>query len=815
MKRYSKVVLFIVLIVCVMFTLTACDGFTKLPTDDFSKVQFAFKGVEKSFKNYKSRKQISNIKEVNDELNMKEEIANNSLSELFSLYSNGDVKNTSIDLSYNQPPMVQFQYLKLILDKVGSSYDFGTKYYDDITGEVYVNLEDGTKIDKKDSEKDQYKCDYTFRMSMCIDIDESDFITAHVSFNISLNQNGNSYNTRWYVGFLLDYDMNETTPNYELSMYTYNDERELSYIGEGYTYEYDYVNVRDNKIKEWRKFDLETSEMLLKDDNHQSFTSYLDEGLDASVGWCDWYKDDVYHKFMSMSDERKRSIGNILYSGIGLNTTDIDCDDFLNMNGTQIDVISSIYKEISKMYGDDIIYNLICKDDDEESNPSGPVKDLSVVTKDGSAVVIVNIEEDCNGYDFLFTERKLYDDLYGAPLFFKIDKNGLPKTKIDDLSGYKFLFFDASYNISGGIREEDAYINLDYEGFLTSSMYNILEFCNNCSNMVVMKDNHYASLFIYIEGGEGQPTKIDGIAAFNDDGTKKENDDIVKDGQVKDLFSDKSIWESGKALNIYCVDYQGIILGEKVNVDELEVAFSNGKQRIEVKNDSLISTVYNQLGSPKDDLSIEIKYSSFYLTINNIHYIVSSLDNSWNADLIDEWTLGRIEISKPNSENASFAYDNNQRILKISGLSESEQKEYVTLLNTKGYVIEESGYYNGYKFAYNDAIFEIPFYKEGNNLVFMFNYDWRGAVPIYNFGIVVNDNVYYDFKLSSDLRGYELTVTLNQGDNIIIKAAEGLDIGFAVDGINMFEHRKANVTLTKEYHLYIDLIIPQMISEKD
>ena len=65
------------------------------------------------------------------------------------------------------------------------------------------------------------------------------------------------------------------------------------------------------------------------------------------------------------------------------------------------------------------------------------------------------------------------------------------------------------------------------------------------------------------------------------------------------------------------------------------------------------------------------------------------------------------------------------------------------------------------------------------------------------------------------MRGYELTVTLNQGDNIIIKVAEGLDIGFSVDGINMFEHRKANVTLTKEYHLYIDLIIPQMISEKD
>ena len=57
------------------------------------------------------------------------------------LYTSSDNQGDVIDeLEYDQPPMIQFQYLKSALEKIGTGFEFGTKYYYDIQNTVYYDI---------------------------------------------------------------------------------------------------------------------------------------------------------------------------------------------------------------------------------------------------------------------------------------------------------------------------------------------------------------------------------------------------------------------------------------------------------------------------------------------------------------------------------------------------------------------------------------------------------------------------------------------------------------------------------------------------
>ena len=142
-------------VVALLFSsLTGCGGSYQVPTNNFDKVKTAFNGVEKSFKKISSSKKRANG------LQPRAKNVDGGLNSLFSLFTNQDIKGHSIeDLSYNEPPMIQFQYLKAVFDKVGQGFEFGTKYYDNITGEIYVDLETGFK-DKNKNANNKYSFDY-------------------------------------------------------------------------------------------------------------------------------------------------------------------------------------------------------------------------------------------------------------------------------------------------------------------------------------------------------------------------------------------------------------------------------------------------------------------------------------------------------------------------------------------------------------------------------------------------------------------------------------------------------------------------------
>ena len=366
-NHMKKIHFFVTTIVGILgISLIGCNA--KLPTTQYEKVKFAFNGVEKSFKSKKASKAAILLPKAK----LGGSNTSHGLDTIYSYYKDEDIRDNFLDeVSYNQPPMVQFQYLKKVLEKVGSGYEFGNKYYDTINGEMYLDVETGFK-----REGEQYKYNYTFTLGMDINIDDNDLITADISFDIKLNKGNEEYNTKWYVAIELDYDMANNSPNYQMTMVTENDERELPFYGR-YTYEYDYVDVKNNSISEWRKFCMDNDHRLVKDSTHTNFNSYVEEGCEYKVDACSWYKNGVFHKNKRtrVQGDDAKAIGEALFADLGLNANEIDADKFFNKQGNQNSVIKTCYQEFNKIAKEDIIYDLVCKEEGDhgeiEKQPAG------------------------------------------------------------------------------------------------------------------------------------------------------------------------------------------------------------------------------------------------------------------------------------------------------------------------------------------------------------------------------------------------------------------------------------------------------------
>ena len=358
--------------------LTACGGSYKAPTNDYDKVKTAFNGVEKSFK------KITPLKNPSKAYGLEPRMKNidSGLESIFSVFTPSDIRGDSLDeLDYAEPPMIQFRYLKSVFEKVGKGYEFGTKYYDNITGDAYIDFETGFKDESKLAAN---KYSFNFNLGIDININSDDLINADVSFDITLTQGNDSYNTKWYVNLLLDYDLEQSSPNYTLLMYTENDETDLPYY-DRFVYEYDYVKVTDSKIEEWRKFCMHASQRLVKDDRHPTFQDYVDkDGIDYLVDNPKWFREGKFYKTTNLDDRAELILANAMYGDLGLNDNDINADPFLNKEGTQNSVIKDMYRSFSNTYGDEIIYDLVTRDEDRDHGPDGQtIKGLRLMSGDG------------------------------------------------------------------------------------------------------------------------------------------------------------------------------------------------------------------------------------------------------------------------------------------------------------------------------------------------------------------------------------------------------------------------------------------------
>ena len=435
MKKCLLLILSAILILSAVFALSACGKKKdKLPETAYEKVTFAFNGVEKSFKNADKKSADETAYAVRRLLAGD----GDPLSTIRGVYTSGDSQGDVIDeLEYTQPPMIQFQCLKKVFEKIGTDFAFGEKYYDEITGEVF--FDPATGEDKsEDADKDDYKYAYSFRLAMRIEIDENDLIKADVSFDIRLTRESEEIETTWYVKMILDYDMTNTTPIYTLTMWTANDERELAFRG-NYTYEYDYVDVKADGINEWRKFVLEPDAELVKDEAHPTFAEYRGEGVVFRADTCKWYADKNLKKITRLDPDKEARIADAFYL-LGLNSTDIDGTAFLSKNGIKSATIKTAYDEFSAIFKKDVIYSLVTeKEDDHGGNGNAVAVGISVLTEEGEAWSARNIERDCTLSELL-SGYGPWGQGIGAkrPCVYSIDADGNRIDRVENFTDYDF-----------------------------------------------------------------------------------------------------------------------------------------------------------------------------------------------------------------------------------------------------------------------------------------------------------------------------------------------------------------------------------------
>ena len=422
----------------------------KLPTTNYEKVKFAFDGVEKSFSNLSNNRRDKQFRVGGSS-------EETGLTRLFSLFTSSDKKGSTIeDLEYSTPPMIQFQYLKKVFEKVGDNYSFGTKYFDTMYGDVYLDIETGYKATGI-----EHKYSYEFVLGMDINIDSNDLINADVSSDIKLSRTNEEYHTKWYVGLLLDYDMKSNSPNYTLSLNNENDERQLPYYNH-FIYEYDYVSVSNNSINEWRKFCLESDRRLTKDASHQSFDAYINENIEYKVGCFAWYKDRSFYKNNELDSSKKATFASSLFNDLGINSTEMDVDRFFLKEGVRNSVIKTCYEDFSQIYGEDIIYDLV-------TTSEGHHSDTRVIT----SIKAMNeqLSDEAKNYlvpDISFRELfNVFIDGYGNRTVVSlqyIDQNGNiyePVRNLESLD-YTFKISGTSYETKVNLDESisDAYSKL-------------------------------------------------------------------------------------------------------------------------------------------------------------------------------------------------------------------------------------------------------------------------------------------------------------------------------------------------------------------
>lgn len=281
-----------------------------------------------------------------------------------------------IDL--DSPPLIQFQYLKIIYETIGSNYSFGTKYSHTVTGDVYIDFETGYK-DKEQSEDNKYH--FAFDFSVCINIDEDDLITSDVGMDITLTHGQNTYKYYKYASLILDYDFTQNSDdNYELALYDYGQDKDLTYLHCDYGYEYDYCLVSNSKLKEWRKFRYEADRKMFKDASHPTLDSYIDEGAVITTSNQRWYKNNVL-KTINSNDSESMLVIKELYKSFGLSNTDLDPDGYFAKSSTDTSAIQTIYDKASREYGDGLIYHIIAEEEEDDPSERGwPVDDIIYVT---------------------------------------------------------------------------------------------------------------------------------------------------------------------------------------------------------------------------------------------------------------------------------------------------------------------------------------------------------------------------------------------------------------------------------------------------
>ena len=748
MKKGLLLILLAVLILGAVFALSACGKKDKLPTTDYEKVAFAFKGVEKSFKTVGSKSaadaEIYAVKRL---------LAGDGdpLSTIRGVYTTGDSQGDVIDdLEYTQPPMIQFQCLKAVLEKIGKGFEFGAKYYDDITGEVFVDVATGRDM-SDDANKNDYKYDYTFRLALRIDIDEADLIKADVSFDIRLVRGNENVSMIWYVKMILDYDMTSTTPIYTLTMWTANDERQLAFRG-NYIYEYDYVDMKAAGINEWRKFVLEPDTKLVKDANHQSFETYRNEGVVFNADTCKWYADKDLKKITRYNETKGATIADAFFA-FGLNSTNIDGTAFLSENGIQSNAIKTAYNDFSEIFKKDFIYSLVSgkEDDHGENGGHGEAVGIALLTQDREAWGAQNIERDCTVSDLFTGFGPWGGAVIGVkrPCIYSVDANG----NVIEMIGN---FGDYDYEIAVG---KSAWVTVNLSDRLSDLIADRLG-----GTAALEANGSLITIRLTNKTNPNETATFSAIIGFRSE---------IEEQEAKQFPAPLTAW----SVPVYDT------ANGSYNIDD----YKEG-------NDTIYLTVRNTTndertaylsklkagGFVQDDINAYVKVigqNVLFITVNqfeentlriSVRQQANNADRTYSstfpAQAVASWVDGKFVIPTPTaSGNLLYSYNADGKYIHIFGMTNEEIAAYVdTVANRENTRFVGDRMITTY---YEGRFYTIEYNAYENTLYFDLNLERYGAQKP-QISISVNGGDAQPFWW--DGMYYTVTVTLAEGDTFVL-----------------------------------------------
>ena len=330
----------------------------RLPESKFEKVQYALNGVENSLKNQKSvRKNAARL------LPKGKRSEADALNAIYGLFPDGTASEP--DFKYDEPPMIQFLYIKKTLEKIGSGFDFGVKYQETITGDIYYDFSTG-----KETAEPAFKQNYSLNFSLYINIDDNDLINCKTLFDVDYRHDNDVHHQSMYAEIFLDYDMKKTDANYQLRMFALDDCSEFKVPEEKYfSAEFDYVSVSSDAIAEWGKIGYSANKAIILDQAHPSFADYLSESSLAYKPTIQLYRNGKRYQRNQLNNDKENQIVTITCDDLGVNGTDIKYKDYIKKSATSQPILKTCFDEFSGIYGRDLMYNIVytgAKEDDHE-----------------------------------------------------------------------------------------------------------------------------------------------------------------------------------------------------------------------------------------------------------------------------------------------------------------------------------------------------------------------------------------------------------------------------------------------------------------
>lgn len=463
MKKIFNILMSLLIVFVLSFGLVACKKeSTKYPNTNYEKVQYAFNGVESSLSNSTSQK-VSKESTTNTKPTPMAKDNNDPIEVIYSAMDViSETSNPSFD--YDEPPMIQFQYLKAVFEEIGEDFSFGTKYTYNLTGEVYYDF--SSRVVK---EEEKYLNQYSFDLSVEINIDASDLIKAMVGFDITYTNKDIKRHQIRYAELILDYNMHESKPTYTLTMYDMDDLSNFPYQEELYSSgEYDYVQVENNKINEWRKFGMAGRPVFAFPEDPMPYSPYKYTVLRG-------YKDNKLYK-LSNEFIKDDLLKGAVIDGLGLNEVASRMDAYIGKAGTSNEKIKTIYNKFNNILGKDIAYSFVYTGATEkwEGEPVG--YDNLLLSVVSSAYVTDTIYEDYSLIDLFDPYSNVYfnnsakhefltiflksdvDEVFGVYNDFdnvnvKVRSTSYDKTKWIDVNGLEDKPFSYFINESGYVTE--------------------------------------------------------------------------------------------------------------------------------------------------------------------------------------------------------------------------------------------------------------------------------------------------------------------------------------------------------------------------